>query len=103
MGLFFSLGHSTVVFAMALFVALGARSVSTLVSDDSDIHQTLGVIGTSVPVVFLIIIGLINLAALMGSCQGRREAQTGAYDEDALEDALNSRGAFARLLRPAVR
>src|SRR5664279_1257418 len=102
-GLFFSLGHSTVVFAMALFVALGARSVSTLVSDDSDIHQTLGVIGTSVPVVFLIIIGLINLAALMGSCQGRREAQTGAYDEDALEDALNSRGAFARLLRPAMK
>jgi high-affinity nickel-transport protein len=55
------------------------------------------------PWVFLIIIGLINLGALMGSYQVRREAQTGAYDEDALEDALNSRGAFARLRRPAMK
>jgi hypothetical protein len=44
------------------------------------------------PWVFLIIIGLINLGALMGSYQVRREAQTGAYDEDALEDALNPEG-----------
>jgi high-affinity nickel-transport protein len=60
-GLFFSFGHSTVVFVMALFVAIGAKFVSTLVSDDSDVHQTLGVIGTSISGLFLVVIGLINL------------------------------------------
>src|SRR6478609_2971388 len=102
-GLFFSLGHSTVVFVMAVFVAIGANFVSSLVSDDSDIHQTLGVIGTSVSGFFLVIIGLINLAALMSIYKVWREAQTGAYDESALEEALNSRGLFARLLRPAMK
>jgi len=102
-GLFFSLGHSTVVFVMAFLVAIGAKIVTTLVSDDSDIHQTLGVIGTSISGFFLVIIGLINLAALMSIYRVWREAQTGGYDEDALEDALNSRGAFARLLRPAMK
>lgn len=102
-GLFFSLGHSTVVFVMAFLVAIGARFVTTLVSDDSDIHQTLGVIGTSISGFFLVVIGLINFAALMSIYRVWREAQTGGYDEDALEDALNSRGAFARLLRPAMK
>ncbi len=102
-GLFFSLGHSTVVFLMALLVAVGANVVSTLVSDDSDVHQTLGVIGTSVSGLFLVVIGLINLAALLGIVKVWQRAQTGGYDEQALEEALNSRGVFARLLRPAMR
>jgi high-affinity nickel-transport protein len=102
-GLFFSFGHSSVVFVMAVFVAIGAKFVSALVSDGSDVHQTLGVIGTSISGLFLLIIGLINLVALMSIYKVWREAQTGAYDEQALEEALNSRGVFARLLRPAMK
>ena len=102
-GLFFSLGHSTVVFVMALFVAIGAKFVATLVADDSTTHQTLGIIGTSVSGIFLITIGLINLIALLGIYQVWREAQTSGYDEAALEHALNNRGIFARLLRPAMK
>lgn len=102
-GLFFSLGHSTVVFVMALLVAVGAGIVGTLLADDSNVHQTLGVIGTSISGLFLVIIGLINLAAMVGIMRVWREAQTGAFDEEALEEALNSRGVFARLLRPAMK
>ena len=102
-GLFFSLGHSTVVFVMALFVAIGAKFVATLVADDSTTHQTLGIIGTSVSGIFLITIGLINLIALLGIYKVWREAQTSGYDEAALEHALNNRGIFARLLRPAMK
>ena len=102
-GLFFSLGHSTVVFVMAVLVAVGAQFVSTLVSDDSDVHQTLGLIGTSISGFFLIVIGLINFVALVSIYRVWRDAQTGAYDEEALEEALNSRGVFARLLRPAMK
>jgi high-affinity nickel-transport protein len=102
-GLFFSLGHSTVVFVMAILVAIGANFVATLVNDDTTTHQTLGIIGTSVSGVFLIIIGLINLAALLSIYRVWREARTGGYDEAALEGALNNRGLFARLLRPAMK
>lgn len=102
-GLFFSLGHSTVVFLMALFVAVGAKFVSTLVSDDSDVHQTLSVIGTSISGLFLITIGMINLAALLSIYRVWREAHGDAHDEESIEEALNSRGVFARLLRPAMK
>lgn len=102
-GLFFSLGHSTVVFVMAVLVAVGANVVGSLLSDDSDVHQTLGVIGTSISGFFLVVIGLINLAAMFGILKVWREAQTGAFDEAALEEALNSRGVFARILRPAMK
>ena len=102
-GLFFSLGHSTVVFAMAILVAVGARFVTSLVSEDSDAHQVLGVIGTSVSGVFLIVIGLINLAALVSIVKVWREARTGGYDEAALESALDFRGFLTRLLAPAIR
>ena len=101
-GLFFSLGHSTVVFLLALLIAVGAKIVGSLVAENSTVHQVLGVIGTSVSGLFLIIIGLINLAALLSIYKVWREARTGAYDEAALESALNSRGFFARLLRPAM-
>lgn len=102
-GMYFSLGHSTVVFVMAVFVAVGANFVGTLVSDDSSIHQALGVIGTSISGLFLLIIGLINLVALTSIYKVWREAQTGVYDEAALEDALNSRGVLARLLGPVMK
>ena len=102
-GLFFSLGHSTVVFLMAGLVAVGATFVTGLVSEDSSAREWLGVIGTSVSGVFLIIIGLINLAALMGIVAVWREARSGKLDEAALENALNSRGALTHLLAPAIR
>ncbi|WP_322098047.1 Nickel transporter NicT [Nakamurella alba] len=102
-GLWFSLGHSTIVFVMAILVAAGASITTTLVSEDSTAHQTLGVIGTSVSGVFLLLIGLINLAALLGIVRVWREAQRSGLDEAALEQALDSRGLFARLLRPLMK
>jgi hypothetical protein len=37
----FSLGHSTVVFLLALLIAIGAKIVGSLVSEDSNVHQVL--------------------------------------------------------------
>jgi high-affinity nickel-transport protein len=102
-GLFFSLGHSTVVFALGVLVAVGAKVASTLVTGDSSAHQTLGVIGTTVSGVFLIAIGLVNLFALISIVKVWREARNGGLDEVGLEDALNSRGLIIRFLRPLMR
>lgn len=102
-GLFFSLGHSTIVFAMALLIAAGASIASTLVADDSPAHNALGVIGTAVSGVFLLVIGLINLVALIGIARVWSQARRGGLDEMALESALDGRGFLARLLRPVMR
>jgi nickel/cobalt transporter (NiCoT) family protein len=101
-GLFFSLGHSTIVFVMALLLAVGAKIAGTLVSDNSGAHQTLGVIGTVVSGSFLLLIGIVNLVALSDIAKVWRRAKDGGMDEVALEKALNSRGFFARLLRPVM-
>ncbi|GAA2019045.1 HoxN/HupN/NixA family nickel/cobalt transporter [Nakamurella flavida] len=102
-GLFFSLGHSSVVFVMAVLVAAGASVVSTLVDEGSTAHETLGVIGVSVSGLFLVLIGLINLVAFLGILRVWRKARGGELDEARLEEALESRGLLTRLLRPALR
>ena len=102
-GLFFSLGHSTIVFVLGVLVAVGAKAASTLVAEDSTAHETLGLIGTLVSGVFLIAIGLVNLFAFSGIMKIWREARNGELDEAALEEALNSRGFMVKLLRPLMR
>src|SRR5947209_15334068 len=62
-GFFFSLGHSTVVFALALLLAVGLRALAGPVEHHaSALHQVTGLIGTSVSGTFLYLIAAINLA-----------------------------------------
>lgn len=62
-GLFFSLGHSTVVFAASLVIALSA---STLQQRFPGLIEIGGVVGTSISVFFLIGIAIINFVVLVG-------------------------------------
>ena len=87
---------------MAQLITIGAKVGSSLVAADSTAHQMLGLIGTLVSRVFLILIGVINLIALVGIVRVWRDARHGGMDDEALEKALNSRGFFARLLRPVM-
>ena len=66
-GFFFSLGHSTVVFGLALLLAVGIKAVVGPVADESSwLHRYTGVIGTSVSGVFLYAIAIINVVILVG-------------------------------------
>ena len=48
-GFWFSLGHSTIVFALALLLSIGIKSLAGPVkNDDSSLHQVTGWIGTLV-------------------------------------------------------
>src|SRR4051812_890974 len=67
-GFFFSLGHSTIVFAMALLFAVGVRGLA----DDSTLHDVTGVVGPVVSGSFLFVIGVLNLAVLAGIVRGLR-------------------------------
>jgi len=56
------------------------------------------VIGPSVSGIFLWLIGILNLAALLGILRVFREMRTGSYDEAELERQLDSRGLMNRFL-----
>ena len=103
-GFWFSLGHSSVVFALSLLLALGVRALVGPVQDqDSPMLLTLGLIGSLVAGTFLVLIGLTNLAAVVGIARVFRRMRTGEFDEDELEAHLHSRGLLARLLGRVMR
>ncbi len=98
-GFWFSLGHSSIVFALAVLLAVGVKSlVGPVENDTSRLHTITAVIGPSVSGAFLWVLGVVNLAALLGILHVFREMRTGRYDETELEKHLNSRGALNRLL-----
>jgi nickel/cobalt transporter (NiCoT) family protein len=78
-GFFFSLGHSSVVFVLALLLAAGVRALVGQVEDGSSLlHNTTGLIGTLVSGCFLTLIGLLNLAGLTGVV---RAIRNGRWDD----------------------
>ena len=99
-GFFFSLGHSTIVVALSVLVAISAG----IVSDIPSIREVGGLIGTSVSAAFLLIIGTINLIVFVDIYRMfRRVSAGGAYDEQTLEEFLSERGLLARIFRPMLR
>ncbi len=100
-GLWFSLGHSTVVFALAILVAVGAGVVGTLVSAESAAHQTLALIGILVSGLFLVTIGVLNLFSFVQVARLWGEVRAGRVSSQKLTD-LQLAGPFARLLRPML-
>ena len=101
-GFFFSLGHSTVVLALALLLALGLRAVGSQVSHgNSALHQLTGVIGTSISGAFLYVIAAINIVILVGIARIFAQVRGGrALDQSELERLLCSRGLMNRILGP---
>jgi high-affinity nickel-transport protein len=103
-GFWFSLGHSSVVLGASVLLALGIRGVADVVQDgDSTAAQTLGLIGTIVAGVFLLLIGVMNLAAAIGIAKVFRKMRSGGFDEAELEHHLHNRGFLARLLDRVTR
>jgi nickel/cobalt transporter (NiCoT) family protein len=103
-GFWFSLGHSSVVFAASLLLVVGVRSVAGVVQDESStVGMTLGLIGTLVAGTFLLLIGLMNLGSAIGIAKVFRRMRAGEYDEAELEHHLHNRGFLARLLGRVTR
>jgi high-affinity nickel-transport protein len=99
-GLFFSLGHSTVVIGLSFIIAASAALVANLPT----LRSVGALVGTSVSAAFLLLIGLVNLAVLVGIWRMFRRVSAGqGYDVETLEDFLDRRGLLARLLRPVMR
>ncbi|WP_174550772.1 HoxN/HupN/NixA family nickel/cobalt transporter [Microtetraspora malaysiensis] len=97
-GFWFALGHSSVVMILALVIMAGAHGLGRLTSDTSMTHHVLSLIGTSVSAGFLCLIGVLNLAPLIGIVKVFRKMRRGEFDEAELEARLDSRGFLNRFL-----
>src|SRR5271156_1126722 len=65
-GFFFSLGHSTVVFLLAVLLNFGIRSLDAQTANGSSaLHRVTGIIGTSVSGAFLYVIAALNFVILV--------------------------------------
>jgi nickel/cobalt transporter (NiCoT) family protein len=96
-GYYFSLGHSTVVFVLAVVLNIGIRALDRQVANGrSGLHRATDLIGTSVSGGFLYLIGLVNLVVLVGMVKVYREMKSGRFDNDELERQLNNRGLMNR-------
>ncbi len=99
-GFYFSLGHSTVVFLMVLATILVARWTQQALPH---LRAEGGVIGTTVSGGFLVLIGLLNLFIWVDIYLIFQQMRRGAYDAEALEHLLLSRGIVARVAGPLFR
>jgi nickel/cobalt transporter (NiCoT) family protein len=98
-GFWFSLGHSSIVFALSLLISIGVRSLDGPVkNDNSSLHQVTNWIGTLVSGSFLYLIAAINLVVLIGILRITRQMLRGHYNEAHLEDELSKRGFMNRIL-----
>src|SRR5215475_14300016 len=103
-GFFFSLGHSSVVFVLAMLLNFGIRALDDQVRDEhSGLHNVTGIIGTGVSGTFLYLIAALNVIVLAGILKVFREMRRGAYNDDELEEQLARRGLMNRILGPLAR
>jgi high-affinity nickel-transport protein len=79
-GFWFSFGHSTVVFALALLLAFGVKNVAAPVLDGkSQLHQVTSLIGTIVSRGFLYVIAIFNLMVLFDIIKVFRQMRRGQW------------------------
>jgi nickel/cobalt transporter (NiCoT) family protein len=94
-GFFFSLGHSSIVFALAFALAIAAKAVESRIPQWQNFG---GTIGASVSGVFLWVIGVLNLIVLLEIVRIWRQMKQGSYHREHLEELLLQRGFVNRIL-----
>jgi len=92
-GLFFSLGHSTVVILLSIALIVAVR---TIASNLPTLESTGTIIGTLVSGGFLYIIGLLNFFIFITIYELYKSTKKGKVDEQKLNDALLKRGFMGR-------
>jgi high-affinity nickel-transport protein len=103
-GFFFSLGHSSVVFLLAVLLNFGVKAlIGQVRNDNSSLHHYTGLIGTSVSGFFLYVIAALNIVILVSIIRVFVNMRQGRYSDEELERQLDSRGLMNRLFGPLSR
>ncbi|GAA0381708.1 HoxN/HupN/NixA family nickel/cobalt transporter [Microbispora corallina] len=99
-GFFFALGHSTVVLALALIVAMAAGAAG---HDVESFRRVGGLVSQVVAMAFLLLVAVLNGLVLTGVAGLWRRMSRGRIDRDELELMLLNRGLMNRVLGSRVR
>ena len=99
-GMWFSLGHSTIVVALIMGLVVATRAVSANIPA---LQSAGAIIGTLVSGSFLWIIGLINVVIAFGIYKVFKALKQGKLKQDELENLLEKRGFMNRFFRPLFR
>ncbi len=94
-GLFFAIGHSSIVFAASVLVAMTAGALQKVEA----LKAVGGVISTIASAGFLFAIGAMNLLILRGLLRALRQMRDGSFEPSTATLPVAS-GLFARLLKP---
>ncbi len=95
-GMWFSLGHSTVVVAMIVALIFATRAVTASIPA---LQSTGAVIGTLVSGSFLWIIGFINAVIVIGIYKIFQTLKQGKLNQQELDNLLENRGFMNRFFR----
>jgi high-affinity nickel-transport protein len=100
-GFFFSLGHSTVVFLIALALGFAAKAIVDGIVGEGGANGGLksagALIGTTVSGVFLVVIGLLNLIIFLEIVRVYRKMRRDHYDRESLNTELVAGGFMTRI------
>jgi high-affinity nickel-transport protein len=100
-GFFFSLGHSTVVVALSIAIAVAATFVTHAMPR---LQAVGGAVGTSVSALFLYVIALLNVLVFVEIAATFRRVRRGEpYCERTLDAFLANRGLMGRFFKPLLR
>jgi high-affinity nickel-transport protein len=100
-GFYFSLGHSTVVVALSIAIAVAAAVVKNALPAMQSVG---GLIGTSISAAFLLLIAVINIVVLADIVRAFAAVRRGEpYCDHSVDDMLDRRGLVGRLFRPLLK
>lgn len=95
-GFFFSLGHSSIVLGLSIAIAFAAKAAARF---QHGFQNAGGLIGTTVSGGFLYLIAGLNFAVLVGIMRMWRQAKTGTYRQEELDELLAQRGFMNRIFK----
>ncbi|MEH7092960.1 HoxN/HupN/NixA family nickel/cobalt transporter (plasmid) [Priestia megaterium] len=96
-GLYFSLGHSTVVFLLAVLTAVSVKFVTKYMPSMQNIG---GIIGVTVSGTFLVFLAILNLMLFIQLWKVFRQMKKEKVSEFELEKMFEAKGFFTRYLGP---
>jgi len=96
-GMWFSLGHSTIVVALIVALVFVTRAI---VGQIPVLQSAGAIIGTTVSGVFLLLMGMVNMIIVFGIYRIYKELRRGKVNQNRLENLLDNRGFLSRYFRP---
>jgi high-affinity nickel-transport protein len=103
-GFWFAIGHSSVVFALTLLLALGVQTLaSEYLRGGSDFRVVMGVVGTVISSGFLYAIAALNMLSLVTTWRQYRGKRLGASPDMDPGRQLEKRGLLIRLFNPLMK